>query len=184
MTFELKDHITLGIDTHLLINWPKPSFATLPVSLALSVINFRGTVAIELVDSSLLSVSILDDYSTEFDVRSLLGHRTKIKDLPKLTELLTTRLRALFEEKVVEPRCFRWNVPDIVPREERENDGHVGSERRGSGFGERSSSPGVPERGRMPGRFDAGTPGVVPGHPHLRTSHSRNNDGVGGSVGF
>lgn len=138
--------------------------------------------------SSFLSVSILDDYVTEFDVRSLLGHRTKIKDLPKLTELLTSRLRALFEERLVEPRCFRWSVPDIGKRKgaEEEQDGDVSpagdSERskerirRNSGYtGERQPSPtDLPERGRLLQRFEGGQQGpAVVGHAHLRQSHSR-----------
>ncbi|CAJ0890184.1 4159_t:CDS:2, partial [Entrophospora sp. SA101] len=36
------DIITLGIDTQILINWPKPKIAVLPNSLALSVIKFEA----------------------------------------------------------------------------------------------------------------------------------------------
>jgi len=38
------DQITLGIDTHILINWPKPKIAVLPISLILSVVKFSATV--------------------------------------------------------------------------------------------------------------------------------------------
>jgi len=37
------DQITLGIDTQILINWPKPKIAVLPISLVLSVVKFSAT---------------------------------------------------------------------------------------------------------------------------------------------
>jgi len=34
----------LGIETSVLINWPRPRIAALPVSLVLSVVKFQATV--------------------------------------------------------------------------------------------------------------------------------------------
>lgn len=41
---DYSDHITLGVDTQILLNWPKPKIAVLPISLVLSVIKFSATV--------------------------------------------------------------------------------------------------------------------------------------------
>ncbi|ORY50882.1 hypothetical protein BCR33DRAFT_694617 [Rhizoclosmatium globosum] len=114
--FEFNDQITIGIDTQVVINWPKPAIASLPVSLALSVVKFGGTVAVEFVthpDSSetFLAISILEDYDLEFEVRSLLGHRTKVKDLPKLTSLITSQLRAVFVDAIVWPSFKKIHIP-------------------------------------------------------------------------
>lgn len=42
--FEYNDQITLGIETQIILNWPKQAFAALPVYLILSVVRFSGTV--------------------------------------------------------------------------------------------------------------------------------------------
>ena len=44
MDVDLSDVITLGIETKLLLNYPKPLVAVLPVALAVSVVRFSGTV--------------------------------------------------------------------------------------------------------------------------------------------
>jgi len=38
------DNITLGVDTNIMINWPKPCIAALPVSISISVLHFSGKV--------------------------------------------------------------------------------------------------------------------------------------------
>jgi maintenance of morphology protein 1 len=38
------DHLSLGIETKVLINFPKPKFAILPVSLALALVRLSATV--------------------------------------------------------------------------------------------------------------------------------------------
>lgn len=42
--FEYNDQITLGMETQIILNWPRQAFAALPVSLVLSVVRFSGTV--------------------------------------------------------------------------------------------------------------------------------------------
>lgn len=44
MDVDLSDVITLGIETKLLLNYPKPLVAVLPVALAVSIVRFSGTV--------------------------------------------------------------------------------------------------------------------------------------------
>lgn len=43
--FEYNDQITLGMETQIILNWPRQAFAALPVSLVLSVVRFSGTVS-------------------------------------------------------------------------------------------------------------------------------------------
>lgn len=42
---DLSDAITLGIETKLVLNYPLPTVAVLPVALAVSVVRFSGTVS-------------------------------------------------------------------------------------------------------------------------------------------
>ncbi|GME38157.1 Maintenance of mitochondrial morphology protein 1 [Neofusicoccum parvum] len=46
MDVDLSDVITLGIETTLMLNWPRPKVAVLPVALAVSVVRFSGTVSL------------------------------------------------------------------------------------------------------------------------------------------
>ncbi|KAJ3196015.1 ERMES complex subunit mmm1 [Irineochytrium annulatum] len=120
IAFEVNDQITLGIDTQVLINWPKELTASLPVSLNISVVKFSGTIAMEFVahpesSETYLAVSILQDFVLDFEVRSLLGHRTKVKDLPKLTSLITSKLRSILTESVVWPNFQRVHLTSSTP---------------------------------------------------------------------
>lgn len=45
LDMDLSDAITLGVETKLLLNYPKPLVAVLPVALAVSVVRFSGTVS-------------------------------------------------------------------------------------------------------------------------------------------
>lgn len=42
---DLNDVITLGVETKLVLNYPKPVVAVLPVALAVSLVRFRATVS-------------------------------------------------------------------------------------------------------------------------------------------
>ena len=44
LDMDLNDVITLGVETKLVLNYPKPVSAILPVALAVSIVRFRGTV--------------------------------------------------------------------------------------------------------------------------------------------
>ncbi|KAJ1567155.1 hypothetical protein HK405_006955, partial [Cladochytrium tenue] len=59
------------------------------------------------------AVSILEDFSLGFEVRSLLGHRTKVKDLPKITSLITSKLRSVLVDEIVWPSFKKVRLPDF-----------------------------------------------------------------------
>ncbi|KAJ3218394.1 ERMES complex subunit mmm1 [Clydaea vesicula] len=119
--FEFHDQITLGIETQVLVNWPKIMMAALPVALSVTLTKFSGTISIEFINSkdspaSFISISILEeDLNLEFDCKSMLGNRTKVKDLPKLTQLIINRLRKSFFELIVFPNSKKFNVPSFWP---------------------------------------------------------------------
>ena len=52
MDVDLSDVVTLGIETKLVLNYPKPFVAVLPVALAVSVVRFSGTLSLSFSPSS------------------------------------------------------------------------------------------------------------------------------------
>ncbi|KAK4993228.1 ERMES complex subunit mmm1 [Elasticomyces elasticus] len=52
MDVDLSDMVTLGIETKLVLNYPKPFVAVLPVALAVSVVRFSGTLSLSFSPSS------------------------------------------------------------------------------------------------------------------------------------
>lgn len=142
---DYSDQITLAIDTKLLINFPKPRFAVLPVSLGLTIVRFSGTLAIELFSSDpnatvlptanpnpsssssssssatpprsrhQLHFSLHPDFALEASATSLLGSRAKLQDIPKIEQLLISRLRGWIMDRFVWPRYWSLTLPNLVP---------------------------------------------------------------------
>ncbi|CAG8544122.1 4029_t:CDS:2 [Diversispora eburnea] len=113
---DFNDQITIGINTQILINWPKPRIAVLPISLALSVIKFSATINLEIdtdSDSSYIVVSVLPEFTLEFDIQSLIGSRSKLEDIPKVTQIITSKLRNIFSEKFVHPNSMKIELPPL-----------------------------------------------------------------------
>ncbi|KAI8324152.1 hypothetical protein GQ54DRAFT_256945, partial [Martensiomyces pterosporus] len=109
----LHDEITLGFNTRVLVNWPRPSVAALPVSMVVSLVKFTGTMAIEFDSASLepsVSVAILPDYVLEFDVQTLVGSKAKVQNLPMLTSVISRKLQAAFAKELVMPNEKRIKI--------------------------------------------------------------------------
>lgn len=125
MDVDLSDFITLAIETKLLLNYPKPLTAILPVALAVSVVRFSGTLSISFIPSSTspghksattMAFSFLDDYRLDFSIRSLVGSRSRLQDVPKIASLVEKRLHDWFDERCVEPRFQEIALPSLWPR--------------------------------------------------------------------
>ena len=151
------DNLSLAIETSLILNYPKPYSAVLPLALAVSVVRFSGTLCISFIpgptdststlapsppaadespgtspreqsssgnDGSArtgipktsLAFSFLPDYRLDLSVRSLIGSRSRLQDVPKVAQLVESRVQAWFEERVVEPRVQVVGIPGLWPR--------------------------------------------------------------------
>jgi len=128
------DNLTLGIETSLILNYPKPASAILPVALKVSVVRFSGTLCISFVPASEdvplreegsehttkpktnLAFSFLPDYRLDLSVSSLIGSRSRLQDVPKVAQLVESRIQSWFEERVVEPRVQVVPLPGLWPR--------------------------------------------------------------------
>lgn len=151
MDVDLSDVITIGVETTLNLNWPKPMSAVLPVALAVSILRFSGTLAVSFIPSSsppaastspttnthnssdpprpstssssgtqhrptTLAFTFLDDYRLDLSVGSLVGSRSRLQDVPKIAQLIESRVHAWFDERAVEPRFQQIVLPSLWPR--------------------------------------------------------------------
>ncbi|CZT46396.1 probable Maintenance of mitochondrial morphology protein 1 [Rhynchosporium secalis] len=140
MDVDLSDFITLAVETKLLLNYPKPLVAVLPVALAVSVVRFSGTLSISFIPGSptnatMLAFSFLDDYRLDFSVRSLVGSRSRLQDVPKIASLVEARLHTWFDERAVEPRFQQIELPSLWPRKKNTRGGEEGSGSSSGGVG-------------------------------------------------
>ncbi|ORX47423.1 hypothetical protein DM01DRAFT_1339053 [Hesseltinella vesiculosa] len=132
--FEYNDQVTLGIETRVILNWPRVAIAALPVSLVLSVVRFSGTLTIELIDpprtstkpdkplERYIAISSHPDFVLDLQVQSLIGSKTKLEDIPKLTDLIQTKLRDIYIDKLVYPTFVKVKVPTMFQDRTKEED--------------------------------------------------------------
>ncbi|KAI5965538.1 MMM1 [Candida pseudojiufengensis] len=151
---DLSDTLTLGIETRLLLNHPRPLTAILPVSLTVSIVRFSGCLTVSFINTNdqefvntnttktqqqepqhnsssdedndgnnnntgagtALMFSFSPDYRLEFVVKSLIGSRAKLQDVPKISSLVENRLKTWFVERCVEPRFQVVRLPSLWPR--------------------------------------------------------------------
>ncbi|KAJ3554878.1 hypothetical protein NPX13_g10492 [Xylaria arbuscula] len=123
MDVDLSDMITIALETKLLLNYPRRLTAVLPVALAVSVVRFSGTLSISFIPSNpsqstptMMTFSFLDDYRLDFSIRSLVGSRSRLQDVPKIAQLIESRLHRWFDERAVEPRFQEIALPSLWPR--------------------------------------------------------------------
>lgn len=123
MDVDLSDVLTLALETKLLLNYPQKLAAVLPVALAVSVVRFSGTLSISFIPSNpsqskptMMTFNFLDDYRLDLSVRSLLGSRSRLQDVPKIAQLIESRLHRWFDERCVEPRFQEIALPNLWPR--------------------------------------------------------------------
>ncbi|KAL9011168.1 MAG: hypothetical protein Q9173_003962 [Seirophora scorigena] len=162
MDVDLSDLLTLGVETKMILNWPKPLTAILPVALAVSIVRFSGTLSISFLPSAShpapssstsnatppqqplsttptsLAFSFLPDYRLDISVRSLVGSRSRLQDIPKIAQMVENRLHAWIDERCVEPRVQQVALPSLWPR--KKNTRGPSSEE-GDGMGIKGTDP-------------------------------------------
>lgn len=119
--FDFKDSLTLGVSTAMSLNWPKPSFARLPISLSVTVEKITATLLLEFSVSPLssaspsraLHLSLQPDFSTRLGVSSFLGAHSQLQDLPKITQLIESSLRGWVQDRCVWPKYQVIPLPTL-----------------------------------------------------------------------
>ncbi|KAK9373007.1 uncharacterized protein V1513DRAFT_450358 [Lipomyces chichibuensis] len=60
-----------------------------------------------------LTFSFAPDYRLEFSIKSLLGSRSRLQNLPKISQLVESRIRKWFVERCVQPRFQEITLPEF-----------------------------------------------------------------------
>lgn len=132
---DLSDTLTLGIETKLVLNHPRPASAVLPVLLTVSMVRFLSCLTLSLVNTNdeifgaakdepgaargtALMFLFSPDFRLEFSIKSLIGSRAKLQDVPKLSDLIENKLRSWFTDRCIEPRFQIVKLPSIWPKKE------------------------------------------------------------------
>ena len=141
MDVDLSDFVTLAVETKMILNYPKPMTAVLPIALSVSVVRFSGTLSISFLPSSTrpasasdassvapqhplsttpttLAFCFLPGYRLDLSVRSLVGSRSRLQDIPKIAQLVESRLHSWIDERCVEPRVQQVALPSFWPRKQ------------------------------------------------------------------
>lgn len=210
------DNLSIAVETSLVLNYPKPCSAILPVALSVSVVRFSGTLCISLIPASThplqtptsppspptaeqgeqagpstggpadtgadsdqksspksnVAFSFLPDYRLDLSVRSLIGSRSRLQDVPKVAQLVEARVHAWFEERVVEPRVQVVGLPDLWPRMGR------------TGVRTEDSDAGSTAPPRSAGSADTGAPLRFPENPDPEAEGLRFRGGLDARLGF
>jgi maintenance of morphology protein 1 len=126
--------LSIDVESQLLLHWPVPLFVGLPFQLGLSLVKLKGTLSLEVCGpnnnnhsnnsndnngqhtrnaSMDVIATFLNDFELDIAVKSLIGHKTKVKDLPKVGEILLAALRGLIEDEMVWPNYQVVSLPSF-----------------------------------------------------------------------
>ncbi|PWN24903.1 hypothetical protein BDZ90DRAFT_234515 [Jaminaea rosea] len=121
---DYSDVLSLDITTALCLNFPRPRFAVLPLSLGLRVTRFSGTLSLSIVSHPSakpdersrhsLEVSLHPDFLLLATCSSLVGSRAKLQDIPKIQQVMLQRIRGAILDKVGWPKVWTVQMPDLV----------------------------------------------------------------------
>ncbi|KAG6832482.1 ERMES complex subunit mmm1 [Tricholoma furcatifolium] len=93
------DTLSISLSTSYLFNYPMTSFARLPVSLTISLSQFKSLITISPPPpdslAPVLTLTISPDFTLDLTTTSLMGSRAKLANVPKLHELIQHQVRRI-----------------------------------------------------------------------------------------
>ncbi|WFD36360.1 ERMES complex subunit mmm1 [Malassezia cuniculi] len=114
--FDYVDQISIGIDTRLLMNFSQLRFGSLALAMTLRIERISGTFGVEIgprratnTRTPEIRVSIYPDFVLQAHLSSIIGSKDKLQDVPKIEEILITRMRMFIVQHLVWPKC--WSIP-------------------------------------------------------------------------
>ncbi|KJA25733.1 hypothetical protein HYPSUDRAFT_37178 [Hypholoma sublateritium FD-334 SS-4] len=91
------DTLSLSLSTSYLFNYPTASFARLPISLTISLSQFKSSITVRPPSTSspspVLTLTISPNFVLDLTTTSLMGSRAKLANVPKLHELIQHQVR-------------------------------------------------------------------------------------------
>ncbi|PPR03162.1 hypothetical protein CVT26_008013 [Gymnopilus dilepis] len=91
------DTLSLSLSTSYLFNYPTASFARLPISLTISLSQFKSSIIVRPPSPTsvapVLTLTISPNFVLDLTTTSLMGSRAKLANVPKLHELIQQQVR-------------------------------------------------------------------------------------------
>ena len=107
-----QDAVSLEIDSALCIL----NLVALPFSISVKLKNLVFTAQLQSSkDEDSIEISCLpdDNLLIDLEVGSLVGHRTKLKDLPKIKNAIVEALKKILSDSIINPKCLKIPFPKI-----------------------------------------------------------------------
>lgn len=92
------------------------NLVALPFSISVKLKNLIFTAQLHTSkDGESIEISCLpdDNLLIDLEVGSLVGHRTKLKDLPKIKNAIVDALKKILSDSIINPKCLRVPFPKI-----------------------------------------------------------------------
>jgi hypothetical protein len=105
--------VQFSVSTKIWINWPKEKYASIPVLLKLNMEEVAGRIRFGVIKNS-CCFSFLEMPYTRFRVVSELGDQFKIKNLPKLSDMIIKQIRKVMFNRMVYPHAHTFKL--VWPR--------------------------------------------------------------------
>jgi len=103
------DTLSVSLSTSYLFNYPMSSFARLPISVTISLSQFKSTITLQTPPTPLsppvLTFSVSPSFILDLTTTSLMGSRAKLANVPKLHELIQHQARRVLLAHTT------WKVP-------------------------------------------------------------------------
>ncbi|KAL4400864.1 ERMES complex protein [Malassezia pachydermatis] len=121
MDVHYMDLLTIGLDTRLWLNVPQRRFGSLAVALCLRIERIAGTLAIEIGSPAhddgppLIEArfSLYPDFQLDMHMSSVMGSKSKLYDIPKVEELILSRIRRFLRDRLVSPANWTVRLPSF-----------------------------------------------------------------------
>ena len=98
------------VETSMWLNWPRDRYASLPVRVEIELSELSGPMRFG-VRRRRSFASFLQEPHMRFDVRSQVGHRASLRDLPKLDSIVVQRIKSAVKRTLIHPRCKTFRLP-------------------------------------------------------------------------
>ena len=89
---------------------------SLPFSFSSKLKNLKFTAQLQTSkDGNSFELTCLpdDNLLVDLEIGSLLGHRTKLKDLPKIKNLIVEALKKIISDTIINPKCIKIPFPNL-----------------------------------------------------------------------
>ena len=103
----------------MLLNFPIPKFASVPVSLSVSLVKFSGTLTVAIRsafnsgEANRVLVSFAPDYELQWKIESSVGSTQKLQNAEKISRLIESRIRRWFKDRCVYPEYQQFELPKL-----------------------------------------------------------------------